>query len=207
MLKISDLVIGCSEGLRIALQRMTRNRRGVLFVCDEDGHLVGVLSDGDIRRSLLDDTLLVSPIEKVMNTDPVTASTVEGGTHLLRRMNLVAVPVVDGNGNIREVVIEDGESIMVIRGDATGVEPNLIVEVGAMALIPARGGSKRIPRKNLANVAGKSLLAWTIQAAKSAQKVSHVLVSTDDLEIAEAARSAGIEVPSLRPEASVQLSG
>lgn len=201
MLRISDLVIGSSEGLRTALQRMTRNRRGILFVSDEEGHLVGVLSDGDVRRSLLDDTLLVSPIDKVMNTDPITASTTAEGTYLLSHLNLVAVPVLDGKGNIREVVLEDGESVTVLRDDAASADSNLIVEVGALALIPARGGSKRIPRKNLANVAGKSLLAWTIQAAKSAQKVSHVLVSTDDPEIVEAARAAGVEVPWLRPEA------
>ena len=64
---------------------------------------------------------------------------------------------------------------------------------------PARGGSKRIPKKNLAAIGGKSLLAWTIEAAKSAQHVSHALVSTDDAEIA-GSRAMGIDVPWLRPE-------
>jgi CMP-N,N'-diacetyllegionaminic acid synthase len=56
-----------------------------------------------------------------------------------------------------------------------------------LGLIPARGGSKGIPRKNLAPVAGKSLLAWTVEAARGAQSLSRVVVSTDDDEIAAAA--------------------
>src|ERR1019366_7609185 len=122
MLKLSDLIIYSSEALRAALQRMTQNRRGVLFVCDEDGHLVGVLSDGDVRRSLLDNTLLISPIHKVMNTDPISASTVEEATHLLRRMNIVAVPVVDGEGRIREVVIESDDSVLVLPSETSGAD-------------------------------------------------------------------------------------
>jgi CMP-N,N'-diacetyllegionaminic acid synthase len=201
MLTISDLIIGSSETLRSAMQRMTRNKRGVLFVCDQDGHLVGVLSDGDVRRSLLDDTLLVSPVDRVMNTDPISASTTEEATSLLRRMNIIAVPVVDTEGKICEAIVEDEDSVLVLPGKASHLGSEIVVEAGALALIPARGGSKRIPRKNLANVGGKSLIAWTIEAAKNAQKVSHILVSTDDGEIADAARAAGIDVPWLRPEA------
>ncbi len=201
MLKLSDLIIYSSEALRSALQRMTQNRRGVLFVCDEDGHLVGVLSDGDVRRSLLDNTLLISPIDKVMNTDPISASNVLEAADLLRRMNIVAVPVVDSEGKIREIVVEDQDSVIVLPSEIDGDRSDVMIETGALAIIPARGGSKRIPKKNLANVAGKSLLAWTIQAAQNAQNVSHVLVSTDDMEISEAARAMGIDVPWLRPEA------
>ena len=201
MLKLSDLIIYPSEPLRAALQRMTQNRRGVLFVCDEDGHLVGVLSDGDVRRSLLDDTLLISPIHKVMNTDPISASTVEEATDLLRRMNIVAVPVLDRQGRIREAVIESDDSVLVLASETSGPGSDIVVETGALALIPARGGSKRIPRKNLATVGGKSLLAWTIQAATNARRVSHVLISTDDTEIASAGRAMGADVPWLRPAA------
>lgn len=67
------------------------------------------------------------------------------------------------------------------------------------ALIPARGGSKGIPRKNLALLAGQPLLAWTIDAALGSENLSRVLVSTDDVEIAEVARQHGAEVPFLRP--------
>jgi CMP-N-acetylneuraminic acid synthetase len=58
-----------------------------------------------------------------------------------------------------------------------------------LGLIPARGGSKGIPRKNLAPVAGKSLLAWTVEAAHGAEKLTRVVVSTEDDEIATAAEA------------------
>ena len=199
MLKLSDLIIGSSESLRAALQRMTKNRCGVLFVCDQNRHLVGVLSDGDVRRSLLDETMLVSPLDKIMNTDPICARTTEEGKALLLRLNIVALPVVDDSGNVYQAVIEEQDSVIVLDTDLE-MEAEVIGGTGALAVIPARGGSKRIPRKNLAKVAGKSLLEWSIQAAKSARSVSHVLVSTDDDEIAVAARNAGADVPWLRPE-------
>jgi CMP-N-acetylneuraminic acid synthetase len=56
-----------------------------------------------------------------------------------------------------------------------------------LGLIPARGGSKGIPRKNLATAGGKSLLAWAIEAANGAEQITRVVVSTDDDEIASAA--------------------
>lgn len=67
-----------------------------------------------------------------------------------------------------------------------------------LALIPARGGSKSIPRKNLLNVAGKPLVAWSIEHAKQAKSVTRIIVSTDDEEIARAAFDYGAEVM-LRP--------
>jgi CMP-N,N'-diacetyllegionaminic acid synthase len=70
-----------------------------------------------------------------------------------------------------------------------------------IGLIPARGGSKGIPRKNLAPCAGKSLLAWTAEAALGSRVFDHVILSTDDAEIAEAGRLLGLEVPFLRPAA------
>jgi CMP-N-acetylneuraminic acid synthetase len=63
-----------------------------------------------------------------------------------------------------------------------------------LALIPARGGSKSIAGKNLAPVAGKPLIAWTIEAALGSRYVARTVVSTDSAEIAEAARSLGGEV-------------
>lgn len=68
-----------------------------------------------------------------------------------------------------------------------------------LAIIPARGLSKGIPRKNVRLVAGKPLIAWTIGAALNAKGVDRVLVSTEDEEIAEVARQYGAEVPFLRP--------
>jgi CMP-N-acetylneuraminic acid synthetase len=67
------------------------------------------------------------------------------------------------------------------------------------AIIPARGGSKRIPRKNLVLLGGKPLIAHTIEAAMSSKKISRSIVSTDDDEIASVAKQFGAEVPFLRP--------
>ena len=67
------------------------------------------------------------------------------------------------------------------------------------ALIPARGGSKGIPRKNIKLIAGKPLIAWTIEAAQRSGLLDSVVVSTDDAEIAEVARRAGAQVPFMRP--------
>jgi CMP-N-acetylneuraminic acid synthetase len=69
------------------------------------------------------------------------------------------------------------------------------------ALIPARGGSKSIPRKNVRSMAGHPLLAYSIEAARQAKSVDLVLVSTDDEEIREVALAYGAEAPFLRPSA------
>jgi CMP-N-acetylneuraminic acid synthetase len=68
-----------------------------------------------------------------------------------------------------------------------------------LALITARGGSKGIPGKNLVPLAGKPLIAWTLEAARAAARLSRIIVSTDDLAIAEECRTRGAEVPFLRP--------
>jgi CMP-N,N'-diacetyllegionaminic acid synthase len=68
-----------------------------------------------------------------------------------------------------------------------------------IALVPARGGSKQVPRKNIHPLGGRPLLEWTIAIALASRHIERVLVSTDDEEIAAVARSAGAEVPFLRP--------
>ena len=68
-----------------------------------------------------------------------------------------------------------------------------------LALIPARGGSKGIPRKNIMVLAGKPLIAYSILQAQASQRINRVIVSTDDEEIAEVARQWGAEVPFMRP--------
>lgn len=68
-----------------------------------------------------------------------------------------------------------------------------------LALIPARGGSKGIPGKNIKLLAGKPLIAYTIEAAKNCDSISRVVVSTDSQEIASVAVQYGADVPFLRP--------
>lgn len=73
-----------------------------------------------------------------------------------------------------------------------------------LGLILARGGSKRLPRKNVLPLAGKPLIAYTINAAKESGVVDRIVVSTDDAEIADVSKRHGAEVPFLRP---AELSG
>lgn len=68
-----------------------------------------------------------------------------------------------------------------------------------VAIIPARGGSKRIPRKNIKEFHGKPMIAWSIEAAKKTGIFDRIVVSTDDEEIASIARKWGAEVPFMRP--------
>ncbi|HEY0596055.1 pseudaminic acid cytidylyltransferase [Sphingopyxis sp.] len=68
-----------------------------------------------------------------------------------------------------------------------------------LAVIPARGGSKRIPRKNIRPFHGKPIIGWSIEAALASGRFDRVIVSTDDAEIAEVAKGFGAEVPFMRP--------
>ncbi len=68
-----------------------------------------------------------------------------------------------------------------------------------LALIPARGGSKRVPQKNIKELAGKPLLFYTIEQAKKSKYIDRLIVSTDDQGVARIAKECGAEVPFMRP--------
>ncbi|MBF0439711.1 MAG: acylneuraminate cytidylyltransferase family protein [Magnetococcales bacterium] len=68
-----------------------------------------------------------------------------------------------------------------------------------LAVIPARGGSKGVERKNIRMLAGKPLLAWTIEAARACPEIDRVILSSEDEEIMDVARQLGCEVPYVRP--------
>lgn len=70
-----------------------------------------------------------------------------------------------------------------------------------LGVIPARGGSKGVPRKNLRILAGRPLLAYTADAARGSSRLTRTIVSTDDAEIADSARQLGLDVPFMRPAA------
>ena len=74
----------------------------------------------------------------------------------------------------------------------------------SLAVIPARGGSRRIHRKNIKKFCGKPIIAWTIDAALKSDCFDRIIVSTEDPEIAEVARGSGLQVPFFRPK---KLSG
>jgi CMP-N-acetylneuraminic acid synthetase len=71
--------------------------------------------------------------------------------------------------------------------------------VNILGLIPARGGSKAIPRKNIVNLAGKPLLAYTCEAALSSRRLTRLILNTDDQEIAAVGLEYGVEAPFMRP--------
>lgn len=75
----------------------------------------------------------------------------------------------------------------------------MIDNVRVLGVIPARGGSKGIKRKNVRDLAGKPLIAWTIEAALLSKYIDRVIVSTDDSEIAQVSAAYGAEVPFTRP--------
>ena len=79
-----------------------------------------------------------------------------------------------------------------------------ILNLKILCLIPARGGSKSIPRKNLLNLMGKPLISWSIQQAFQSKYINRVIVSTDDAEIADVSKSFGAEVPFIRPKELAQ---
>lgn len=68
-----------------------------------------------------------------------------------------------------------------------------------LAIIPARGGSKGVPRKNIRDLAGKPLIAWTIEEAKKSRYIDRLILSSEDDEIIEVAKQYGCEVPFKRP--------
>lgn len=80
----------------------------------------------------------------------------------------------------------------------------MVTQPEVIAVIPARGGSKGIPRKNIREIAGYPLIAYSIAAGLQSERVTRVIVSTDEPEIAGVARSFGAEVPFLRPAALAQ---
>ncbi len=73
-----------------------------------------------------------------------------------------------------------------------------------LAVVPARGGSRGIPRKNLVRVGGQSLLEWTAEAARGSQVIDRIVLSSEDAEILAAGRAAGLDTPFVRPDALAQ---
>jgi CMP-N,N'-diacetyllegionaminic acid synthase len=68
-----------------------------------------------------------------------------------------------------------------------------------LAIIPARGGSKGVPMKNIKPLGGKPLILWTVEAAMASKKIERVILSTDDAEIADVCMETGVDIPFMRP--------
>lgn len=81
---------------------------------------------------------------------------------------------------------------------------NIINDKNILVIIPARGGSKGIPRKNIKELNGKPLIAYTIEEAKKSQYIDRIVISTEDEEIAAVSKKFGAEIPYLRPKELAQ---
>jgi CMP-N,N'-diacetyllegionaminic acid synthase len=75
----------------------------------------------------------------------------------------------------------------------------MIYDKKLLAIVPARGGSKRLPKKNIIDFLGKPLISWTIESALGSKYIDRLIVSTEDNEIASISKKRGAEVPFLRP--------
>lgn len=80
----------------------------------------------------------------------------------------------------------------------------MINDKKVLAIIPARGGSKGVPRKNIRSLAGKPLIAWTIEEAKKSSYIDRLILSSEDNEIINIAKEYGCEVPFVRPSEFAQ---
>lgn len=204
MENIHDILIPPEATLKAAMEQMTRSRKGILLVVNPGNRLLGVLSDGDVRRSLLQDALMGSPISQIMNTDPIVAHDKAEGNRLLDQKSLALVPVINKDRLLVSIVYEESgqkRSLDLVAEGKTGQGDILII-------IPARGGSKRIPQKNLQKIGGYSLVARAVRTARSAFDSANIIVSTDDTAIAKEAERNGARVPWLRPaELSTDATG
>lgn len=200
-----QFVINQDSTLKEALLQMTSTHRGILLVVDSEFNLVGVVADGDIRRALLDDVSLNIPITQIMNLNPTVAENENQAREILNKNPyFILVPVVNDKGKLTGVLSALNEK-QFYKGDSTSEEKtkNVIAEedkIRFLAVIPARGGSKRIPGKNLSKIGNETLLSLAIKAAKKSEFIEHISVSTDSKDIADEAEKFGVQVPWMRPE-------
>jgi CMP-N,N'-diacetyllegionaminic acid synthase len=206
---LMQFVTNQNSTLKDALIQMTSTHRGILLVVDSDFYLVGVVADGDIRRALLDDVSLSIPITQIMNLNPTVAENEDQARKILNENPFyILIPVIDSNGKLTGVLSAlNGKQFYADEGPETNKQGDSVSDekkVRFLAIIPARGGSKRIPDKNLSRIGKDTLLSLAIKSAVKSDYIDHISVSTDSEEIADEARKFGVDVPRMRPE---ELSG
>ena len=198
---IKQFIIESGTLLRQGLIKMTEGHKGILFVLNEKSQLQGVLTDGDIRRALVDGVSLDIPIDKVMNINPVVVKTRQDAENLLiSNPEFLAIPVVDENGFMLGIQSSLKELEGYFEQESKHEKVTEAKKTRILAIVPARGGSTRVPRKNLMKVGGESLLAHAINTAKLSQYIDDVLLSTDDPEIARQGQIKGASFHDFRPK-------
>lgn len=201
---IEQFVINEDATLRDALIQMTSTHRGIILVVDSEYNLEGVISDGDVRRALLDDISLKIPVTQIMNLNPKVAGSEDKAMNMLEENPfLIVIPVVSPEGKLTGVLSalngknfyrkESGKNA------ADSTDSTTEKKTRFLAVIPARGGSKRIPEKNLSKIGDDTLLSLAIKAGQNSAYIDDILVSTDSKKIAAEAQDNGVPVPELRP--------
>lgn len=199
---IEQFIIYEDATLRDALIQMTSTHRGVILVVDSDYNLEGVISDGDVRRALLDDISLKIPVTKIMNLNPKVAGSEKQARNMLNENPfLILIPVVSPDGMLNGVLSALNGKSFYRKEPVEEIDKEAAPEKRTrfLAIIPARGGSKRIPEKNLAKIGTDTLLSLAIKAANNSSYIDDILVSTDSKIIAREAEDHGVTVPELRP--------
>lgn len=148
-----SLFVTPGTSIRGAVEVIDRTGRQIALVVDDDEKLLGLVSDGDIRRAILDDVPFDSPVSRIMNTSPVTASSHSGSNRLLTLMkerNLRSVPLVDESGlvtglvNLQELLSprHRGNAVVIMAGGMgvrlqplTLSRPKPLVEVGGRPVL------------------------------------------------------------------------
>lgn len=201
---IEQFVIYEDATLRDALIQMTSSHRGIILVVDSEYNLEGVISDGDVRRALLDDISLKIPVTKIMNLNPKVAGSEEQARSILEENPfLILIPVVSQEGKLTGVLsaLNGKKFYRKEPGERSGYDADTtpLKKTRFLAIIPARGGSKRIPEKNLSKIGDDTLLSLAIKVAKNSAYIDDILVSTDSKTIAGEAKAHGVAVPEMRP--------
>ncbi len=181
--ELEKFLVAADTTIKEAMQKLSeRTARKILFVTDGEVKLLGTVTDGDIRRKLLEGFKYENKIKDVMRTEfryveSNMKNKMECARRLMVEIGIEQIPILNEDGVIVDVVLwtdflkEKGKSVRTV------------------AIIPARGGSKGIPHKNLKLLSGKPLISYVVEACLNTPEIDTVAVSTDSDEIKNAVKA------------------